>query len=220
MLSAAVEDYLKAIYKLQRDGAVSTKEIARVLKVSAASVTNMVKRLAQLKMVVHESYKGVRLTAAGEKIALEMVRHHRLLETYLKEMMGYSWAEIHDEAEHLEHHISEAFEKKIDALLGYPTHDPHGHPIPTADLELIETATTPLSSAEEGQTVRVQHVSDGDPDLLQYLEELGLVPQRTVIVMAKAPFNGPITIDVAGTETVVGRQVASCVHVVLDDGRD
>ena len=124
MLSAAVEDYLKAIYKLQRDGAVSTKEIARVLKVSAASVTNMVKRLAQLKMVVHESYKGVRLTAAGEKIALEMVRHHRLLETYLKEMMGYSWAEIHDEAEHLEHHISEAFEKKIDALLGYPTHDP------------------------------------------------------------------------------------------------
>lgn len=220
MLSAAVEDYLKAIYKLQRDGAVSTKDIARVLKVSAASVTNMVKRLAQLKMVVHESYKGVRLTVAGEKIALEMVRHHRLLETYLKEMMGYSWAEIHEEAEHLEHHISEAFEKKIDALLGYPTHDPHGHPIPTADLELIETATTPLSSVEEGQTVRVQHVSDGDPDLLQYLEELGLIPQRTVVVVAKAPFNGPITMHIAGTETVVGRQVASCVHVVPYDGRE
>lgn len=214
MLSAAVEDYLKAIYKLQRDGAVSTKDIARTLNVSAASVTNMVKRLAQINMVVHESYKGVRLTAAGEKIALEMVRHHRLLETYLKEMMGYSWAEIHEEAEHLEHHISEAFEKRIDALLGYPTHDPHGHPIPTADLELIEVATMPLSGVEEGQTVRVQHVSDRDPELLRYLEELGLIPQRTIIVVTKAPFNGPITINIAGTETVVGHQVASYVHVV------
>ncbi len=145
MLSQAVGDYLKAIYKLQGDGAVSTTDIAQALNVSSASVTNMIKRLAQMKMVEYESYRGVRLTEAGEKIALEIVRHHRLLETYLKEMLGYSWAEMHEEAERLEHHISEEFEDKIDALLGHPTHDPHGHPIPTRDLQITKTATTPLT---------------------------------------------------------------------------
>ena len=213
MLSQAVGDYLKTIYKLQDDGAVSTTDIARALDVSSASVTNMIKRLAQMKLVEHESYKGVRLTEAGEKIALEIIRHHRLLETYLKEMLGYSWAEMHEEAERLEHHISEEFEDKIDALLGHPTHDPHGHPIPTRDLQITQTATTPLIHAEPGRVLFIHHVSDADPELLQYLEEIGLLPQNTVEILDKAPFKGPLTLRIGEREQIVGHEVASNVFV-------
>ena len=212
ILSQAVEDYLKAIYKLQDGGAVSTSDLAAALDVSPASVTNMVKRLAQMKMVEYQSYKGVSLTKAGVKIALEVIRHHRLLETYLKEMLGYSWAEMHDEAERLEHHISEGLEK-IDALLGYPTHDPHGHPIPTADLQIAETSTATLASAEAGSTVVVHHVSDGDADLLKYLEEIGLLPKSDVEIIEKAPFNGPLTLRVGDRQHIVGHEVASNVFV-------
>jgi len=214
MTSPAVEDYLKTIYKLQSDGRVAMTHIARALNVSSASVTNMVKRLAQMKLVLHEAYKGVRLTEAGEKVALEMIRHHRLLETYLKEVMGYSWAEMHEEAERLEHHISEEFENKIDAMLGYPTHDPHGHPIPTADLQITERETIFLSEVEVGESVRVHHVSDTDTNLLQYLEEINLLPGKEVKILARAPFDGPVTIRVADREHVVGYQVAKSVHVV------
>lgn len=213
MLSQAVGDYLKTIYKLQGDSSVSTTDIARALDVSSASVTNMIKRLAQMKLVEHESYKGVRLTEAGEKIALEIIRHHRLLETYLKEMLGYSWAEMHEEAERLEHHISEEFEDKIDALLGHPTHDPHGHPIPTRDLQITRTATTPLIHAEPGQPLVIHHVSDADPELLQYLEEIGLLPQNTVEILEKAPFKGPLTLRIGEREQIVGHEVASNVFV-------
>lgn len=213
MLSQAVEDYLKTIYKLQDEGAVSTTDIARALDVSSASVTNMVKRLAEMKMVAYQSYKGVRLTEAGEKIALEIIRHHRLLETYLKEVLGYSWDQMHKEAEQLEHHISEEFEEKIDELLGFPTHDPHGHPIPTRDLQIVESATIPLTQAEPGQTVHIHHVSDDDSDLLHYLEDLGLLPQASVEVLGKAPFNGPLTLRVGDEEHIVGHEVASNVFV-------
>jgi DtxR family Mn-dependent transcriptional regulator len=215
ILSQAVEDYLKAIYKLQPDGPVSTSDIAAALGVSAASVTNMVKRLAQMKMVEYQSYKGVLLTEAGVKIALEVIRHHRLLETYLKEMLGYSWAEMHDEAERLEHHISEGFEEKIDELLGYPTHDPHGHPIPTPDLEIAETITTPLALASTGKRLVIHHVSDGDADLLQYLEEIGLLPKTDVQIIEKAPFDGPLTLRVGDRQHVIGHEVASNVFVEL-----
>lgn len=215
MPSPAAQDYLKTIYKLQSDSAVSTTDIARSLKVSSASVTNMIKRLAHAGLLVHESYRGVRLTEAGTKIALETVRHHRLLETYLKERLGYSWADMHEEAEHLEHHISEAFEERIDALLGHPTHDPHGHPIPTADLRLVEVDTVPLACAEAGQTVFVDHVSDSDVGILQYLEDIGLRPQSTVTVVAKAPFDGPLTLSIDGKECILGWQVASSVHVAV-----
>ncbi len=213
MLSQAVEDYLKAIYKLQGEGAVSTTDIARALDVSSASVTNMVKRLAEMKMVAYQSYKGVRLTEAGEKIALEIIRHHRLLETYLKEVLGYSWDQMHEEAERLEHHISEEFERKIDELLGYPTHDPHGHPIPTRDGQITETATAPLALAEPGRTLVIHHISDADPALLDYLETLGLLPQTPVVVLQKAPFNGPLTLRIGQHEHVVGHEVASNVFV-------
>lgn len=213
MLSQAVEDYLKTIYKLQGQGTVSTTELARAMEVSAASVTNMVKRLASMGLVTHQSYKGVTLTEAGEKIALEIIRHHRLLETYLREVMGYAWDQMHTEAEQLEHHISEAFEDKLDEILGYPTHDPHGHPIPTRDGQIAEVAADPLTAVEPGQTLTIHHVSDDDPELLHYLEDLGLMPQATVQVVAKAPFKGPLTVQVGTDEHVVGYEVARNVFV-------
>lgn len=214
MLSQAVEDYLKTIYKLQASGeTVSTSDIARTMEVSSASVTNMVKRLAQMGLVEYQSYKGVMLTRTGEKVALEIIRHHRLLELYLKEVMGYSWEKVHEEAEHLEHHISEDFEDKIDEMLGFPTHDPHGDPIPTRDGQIADLATHPLADVEPGRTVLVLRVSDTDHALLEYLEEIGLLPGRTVEVVAKAPFNGPITLRADEQEHIIGHQVASSVFV-------
>lgn len=215
MLSQAVEDYLKAIYKLQSDdGTVSTSEIARRMNVSSASVTNMVKRLAQMGLVTHQSYRGVTLTSTGEKVALEIIRHHRLLELYLKEVLGYPWHKIHEEAEHLEHHISEEFENKLDELLGYPTHDPHGDPIPTREGEIAERSTDPLANAEPGTSVAVQRVSDADADLLTYLEEIGLLPGTRVVIVEKAPFNGPITLRIEDRQCVVGYEVAKSIFVV------
>ncbi|MFQ5571169.1 MAG: metal-dependent transcriptional regulator [Rhodothermales bacterium] len=214
MLSQAVEDYLKTIYKLQGTGVVATTDIARALEVSSASVTNMIKRLAQMKMVEYESYKGVRLTEAGEKIALEIVRHHRLLETYLKEVMGYSWDKMHEEAERLEHHISEEFEDKIDELLGFPTHDPHGHPIPTREGHIPQTITAPLAHTEPGRTVVIHHVSDDDPELLLYLESISLLPQTPVEILDKAPFNGPLTLQIGEQQQIVGHEIARNVFVV------
>ena len=214
MLSQAVEDYLKTIYKLQDDGNVSTTDLAKAMDVSSASVTNMVKRLDQMGLVVYQSYKGVTLTDAGCKIALEIIRHHRLLELYLKEVMGYSWEELHNEAEHLEHHISEEFEARIDKMLGYPTHDPHGDPIPTLDGKMEAIADDPLSGANAGQKLKVKRVSDADPELLHYLEEMGLMPGASIQIIEKAPFDGPITLHVEAEEKTVGFVVAQKVFVV------
>jgi DtxR family Mn-dependent transcriptional regulator len=214
MLSQAVEDYLKAIYKLQGEGAASTTDIARVMNVSSASVTNMIKRLAGMGLVEHRSYRGVTLTPAGEKIALEIIRHHRLLELYLKEVMGYDWKTLHEEAEHLEHHISEEFESKIEELLGYPTHDPHGDPIPTREGVITEQAADPLTEVEVGRSVVIQRVSDENPELLHYLEDMGLMPRAELCVLDKAPFHGPITLRLHKKEHVIGHNVASHVFVV------
>ncbi|MDX1429118.1 MAG: metal-dependent transcriptional regulator [Rhodothermales bacterium] len=213
MLSQAVEDYLKIIYKLQGDGAASTSEIARALGVSPASVTSMTRRLSELGLANYESYRGVSLTESGTKIALEIIRHHRLLETYLKEVLGYPWDKMHEEAEHLEHHISEAFEDKIEELLGYPTHDPHGDPIPTRDGQIAETALDSLLDAPAGSRVRVRRVSDEDADVLHYLEDVGLLPGAVVRVIAKAPFDGPLTLEIDGTEQVVGSAIAQQIYV-------
>ncbi len=229
MLSPAVEDYLKTIYKLQENSppadegevhshaaaTVATTEIAKAMDVSSASVTNMLKRLDQMGMVVYQSYRGVTLTDAGRKIALEIIRHHRLLELYLKEIMGYSWADLHDEAEHLEHHISEAFEDRIDEMLGYPTHDPHGDPIPTRDGQVEAPVDDPLSEAQAGARLEVRRVSDTDPELLHYLEELGLLPGAQIQILKKAPFDGPITIQIDQTEQTVGFVIAQKVFVTL-----
>lgn len=218
MLSQAVEDYLKTIYKLQDDGRVATNRIAEVMGVSSASVTNMLKRLTRLELVDYASYQGVQLTEAGTRVALEIIRHHRLLETYLKEVMGFSWSEMHEEAERLEHHISEEFEERIDEMLGYPTHDPHGHPIPTKDGQIAASATQTLAETEPGDHVVVHHVSDGDSDLLEYLEGAGLLPQSQLHVVGKDPFNGPLRVAMAGEERVIGREVAAQVFVKTTSG--
>ena len=212
MLSPAVEDYLKTIFKLQDGDPVSTSAIAANMDISAASVTGMAKRLSKMGLVSYESYRGVVLTDSGRKVALEIIRHHRLLELYLKEVLDYSWEQLHDEAEHLEHHISEEFESKIEELLGFPTHDPHGHPIPTRDGEIPDIQADPLTSFDEGETVFVQHVSDSDPKLLEYLEGRGLMPQVNVTLLKKAPFNGPVTVRIDGSEQVIGHEVAGQVY--------
>ncbi len=219
MLSQAVEDYLKIIYKLQGEGTASTTDIARTLGVSSASVTNMTRRLADMGLANYESYRGVTLTPAGEKIALEIIRHHRLLETYLKEILGYPWDKMHEEAEHLEHHISEAFEDKIEELLGYPTHDPHGDPIPTRDGKIDQPVLDALADARAGEELEVRRVSDRDPDMLQYLEGLGLLPGARTIVIAREPFNGPLTIRIGDTERVIGATVARFVFVTPADAQ-
>ena len=214
MLSSSAEDYLKEIYKLQdAHDVVSTSAIAERLKVSAASVTNMVKKLAEMSLVTHVPYQGITLTEGGQKIALEVIRHHRLLELYLSQAMGYSWDKVDEEAERLEHVISEEFEDKIDEMLGFPTEDPHGSPIPTKDGLIDKRRYRPLVEAPTGASVIVRRVPDSDPDLLRYLGELGLTPTTTVEVLSREPFDGPVKIRVGESEHHLGHQVASCILV-------
>ena len=213
-LSPSTEDYLKAIYKLEDDGPVATKALAQKLDIAPPSVTEMTKRLAERGLVEREPYKGATLTDAGIRIALEGLRHHRLLELYLKEEIGHSWEELHDEAERLEHHISEAFEDKLDELLGFPTRDPHGHPIPTRSGEVEETATRRLADLGEGDQAVICHLSDEDPALLEHLEERGLLPGAVLDVVEAQAFEGPLTVRVEEREPqLVGRVVAQSVFV-------
>jgi len=214
VLSQAVEDYLKAIYKLEtEEKGASTTRIAEALDISSASATNMIKRLSKMGLVDYQSYKGASLTSSGRKIALEIIRHHRLLELYLLEVMGYSWDEVHDEAEKLEHHISEQFEDKIAELLDNPTHDPHGDPIPTKDGVMPEMEMEILIDAEEGHQYMVSRVKNQDPELLRYLEKIGLLPGAKLTVKEKGPFKGPITLLVEDKEQVLGNEVAE--HICI-----
>ncbi len=214
-LSQSVEDYLKAIYILETEGeSASTNNIADALSVSSASVTNMLKKLAKLKLINHKSYRGAELTKAGEKIALEIIRHHRLLELYLKEVMGYSWDEVHEEAEKLEHHISEQFEDKIAELLNDPTHDPHGDPIPSKDGVVPKMASLAITDAKENQPYLIGRVKDQDPELLRYLEKNGIIPGVKLTVLEKTPFDGPVKIKLEDKETTIGNSVAKDVFLV------
>jgi DtxR family Mn-dependent transcriptional regulator len=186
-LSRSQEDYLKQIFLLG-DGAasVSTRDLADRLDVRPPSVTAMVQRLAEQDLVRHEPYRGVRLTEAGRRVALEMLRHHRLLETFLERVLGYGWDEVHEEAERLEHVISERFEARIAETMGHPTHDPHGDPIPDADL-LMPTARRerPATAVAAGEPVRLARVATQDPDSLAFLGRLGLVPGAEFTVLER-----------------------------------
>jgi DtxR family Mn-dependent transcriptional regulator len=213
MLSEAVQDYLKAIWKLGQHGRVTTSALAEELGVSAASATAMLKRLAGLGLVEHERYRGAVLTPAGERIALEIVRHHRLLELYLMQALGLPWDEVHDEADRLEHHLSEEVEARIDRALGFPTHDPHGDPIPSAELELAVEQRMPLTACEDGVPAIVRRVPDGDPALLRYLASLGLVPASEVTILERAPFKGPVTIEVSGQRHAIADELAARIMV-------
>jgi DtxR family Mn-dependent transcriptional regulator len=181
--------------------------------VAAASATGMVKKLAGLKLARHNPYQGVVLTKAGEKMALEVIRHHRLLELYLAEALGYSWDKVHEEAERLEHVISEEFEEKIFEALGRPTRDPHGDPIPAKDGTLVGGNHERLSDMEPGATGVIRRVNDRNAEMLRYLALRGLVPDAAVEVVEKAPFNGPITVKTGETSHVLGRDLASHIHV-------
>ncbi len=214
MLSESVQDYLKAIYRLQEQaGSVSTSALAEAMGVAAASATGMVKKLAGLKLVRHNPYQGVILTKAGEKMALEVIRHHRLLELYLAEALGYSWDKVHEEAERLEHVISEEFEEKIFEALGRPTRDPHGDPIPAKDGTLVGENHERLSDLEPGATAVIRRVNDSNAEVLRYLGMRGLVPDATLEVVEKAPFNGPITVKTGQISHVLGRDLASHIQV-------
>lgn len=212
-LSQTSEDYLKEIYKLELEqGRATTSALAERLSVSPPSVTSMLKKLASLKLIEHERYRGVTVTPTGRKAAIEIIRHHRLLEQYLAETLGMPIDEVHAEADRLEHALSEELEARIDASLGYPTHDPHGDPIPDAALNVGEERLRPLDELPPGERSTVQRVPD-DTELLRYLVELRLVPGESVEVVHVAPFDGPVTVSAGGAEHAISRELAAQIGV-------
>jgi DtxR family Mn-dependent transcriptional regulator len=217
--SEAVEDYAKAIYALQRraDGhPVATNDLAERLRVTPASVSAMLKKLAERGLVEHVPYKGVVLTADGERVALEVLRHHRLLELYLAEHLGVPWDRVHEEAEALEHVISEDLEARIAAKLGEPTHDPHGDPIPSADLRIDEGSAHALESLAAGATGRFVRVSDSDPEMLRYLDQRGVRLGDELEVVDRQPFGGPLTVRFGDRLHTLGGGLAAAMRVELD----
>jgi DtxR family Mn-dependent transcriptional regulator len=217
-LSGPVEDYLKAIYDLGRVGqSASTNDIAVRLAISPASVSGMVRRLADQGLITHEPYRGVRLTDSGRRAALRTLRRHRILECYLTEVLGFPWDRVHDEAEQLEHAASEELIERMAAALGDPLHDPHGAPIPSRDGRVEETPLRTLAEAVTGERVRVRRVQDEDAERLRYLAELGIRPGAIVRILDRAPFDGPITLWVdepgGGATRAVGVALAGQVEV-------
>jgi len=214
-ITPVVEDYLKAIYSLRQTGeSVRTAALAARLNVKPPTVTAMLKTLADLNLIRYEPYRGVELTDAGEQIALEVVRHHRLIELYLVEALGFSWDEVHEEAEVLEHFISEKLEARITDYLGNPTHDPHGDPIPNLDGTLPDTTTTTLADFSPAvREIRVVRVRDQNADRLCYLAEIGLVPKTTIKIVAVEPFDGPVTIQIGKKKIALDRQLARLILV-------
>lgn len=216
--SPAVQDYLKAIYQLDEEGdgavPVTTSQVAEALAVTTASASNMLKRLDGLGYAVQVKRQGVALTDSGRQAALEVIRHHRLLETYLATRLGMPWDEVHREAEILEHHVSDALADRIAEALGHPERDPHGHPIPTSAGTLATPPSRRLSELAEGVHATIGRVDDRDDALLRFLAERGLVPGAEVEVMGQAPFGGPISVRVAGGALVdVPPGAAGAVHV-------
>jgi DtxR family Mn-dependent transcriptional regulator len=214
-ISSAVEDYAKAIYALEARGAgtVTTTAIAERMGVTAASASGMVRKLCELELVSHEPYKGVQLTAKGARVALEVLRHHRLLELYLAQDLGLPWDRVHDEAEVLEHVLSEELEELIAAKLGDPTVDPHGDPIPTRDLVMEESPSVALSALEPGSHGIFVRISDADPEMLRYLAERGIAPGACFEVVDRHPFGGPVFATFSGDVHVLGGLLADAMRV-------
>ena len=213
-LSNAIQDYLKELYKLHAAGErATTTELARRMGVSPPSATAMIKKLAELGLVAHTPYKGATLTDEGERTALEVVRHHRLLEQYLAQTLGLSLDAVHAEADRLEHALSEELEAHIDKTLGYPTHDPHGDPIPDANLRMAEGDVRPLVTLAEGDEATIRRVPDSDGELLRYLSKLRLTPGRRVRVAGIEPFGGPVTVAVGSSRHPISRELAALIGV-------
>ena len=215
-ITVSTQDYLKRIYELTENGeSASTNALAQKLNIKPASVTGMVQKLASSKpaLVEYQKHQGVTLTKDGRRAALEVIRHHRLLEAWLVQTLGYSWDEVHEEAERLEHVISEDFERRIAAAMGNPLRDPHGELIPTADLKMPEEDTTPLSALRPNQTGRVTRVRAGDAKLLRYLEELGLVPGAQIEVKDYSPFDHNLTVKVGRKSAVLGLNITNQIFI-------
>lgn len=215
-LTISIQDYLKHIYDLTENGeSASTNALAKKLNISAPSVTGMVQKLASAKpaLVEYQKHQGVTLTTEGRRAALEVIRHHRLLEAWLVQTLGYSWDEVHEEAERLEHVISEDFERRIAAAMGNPLRDPHGELIPTADLNMPLEDATPLSALRPEQTGTVQCIKAPDAELLRYLESLGLVPGAQIEVNDYSPFDHNLTVKVGRKTTVLGLNVTSKIFI-------
>jgi DtxR family Mn-dependent transcriptional regulator len=214
MLSPSVEDYIKAIYKARADtGSATTQHVADRLGVSAPAVSKMMRRLAELGLISHAPYQSVELTPPGEKMALEIIRHHRLLELYLVQAMGFTWDNVHEEAERLEHHISEEFEDRIDELLGHPTTCPHGDPIPTRAGDIARTSNRPLAIQQHPERLVVRRVSDEDSELLRHFKSLGVTPGTSLEFVRKEPFEGPLVVRIGGKLVRITPQAARAVFV-------
>src|SRR2546423_811150 len=216
--TAAVEDYAKAIYALSHDGRdpVSTNSLAERLGVTPASASAMVKRLDEMGLARHAPYHGVELTARGSQLALEIIRHHRLLELYLTETLGVPWDRVHDEAEVLEHVLSEELEELIAVKLGDPQRDPHGDPIPSRDLEIVELPTATLADLERGARGQFVRISDSDPDMLRYLAQRGIAPGAEFEIVDKQPFGGPSFARFGDDVHVLGGELSSRMRVEVE----
>ena len=214
-LTRSVEDYLKAIYRLTPEGrAAGTSEIANLLELAPASVSGMVKRLSEHGLLEHVPYKGVQLTEEGRRAALRTIRRHRLIEAYLVAFLGYTWDTVHDEAERLEHAVSDQLVERMAAVLGHPSVDPHGDPIPDVDGAIHEPASTPISELPEGMPVELRRVDESDPERLRYIASIGLQPGVRVLVVDRQPFHGPITIEVEGQSHVIGHELGHVLRCV------
>jgi DtxR family transcriptional regulator, Mn-dependent transcriptional regulator len=215
-LTISIQDYLKSIYELTENGEnASTNALARKLNISPPSVTGMMQKLALAKpaLVEYQKHQGVTLTKEGRKAALEVIRHHRLLEAWLVQTLGYSWDEVHEEAERLEHVISEDFERRIAAAMRHPTRDPHGEPIPTADLRMPSDNSLPLSALRRDQTAIIQRVKASDAELLRYLEGLGLIPGAEIEGKDYSPFDHNLTVKIGRKSHVLGLSITSKIFV-------
>jgi DtxR family Mn-dependent transcriptional regulator len=219
-LTPAIEDYLKAIYELAlAEGRAGTNQLADRLGVAPASVTGMIQKMAVTDppLIEYRKHHGVELTPAGEKAALEVIRHHRLLELFLQEKLGYSWDEVHAEADRLEHVISEDFEERIAQALGDPSHDPHGDPIPTRDFQVPASAETRLSALRPPQAATVERVDASDPDLLRYLSEIGLIPRAQVTALLYSPYDGNLHLQIEGQDQprILGPRITRLVFITV-----
>jgi DtxR family Mn-dependent transcriptional regulator len=214
-LTRSVEDYLKAIYRLTPEGRpAATSDIANLLELAPASVSGMVKRLSEHGLLEHVPYRGVQLTEEGRRAALRTIRRHRLIEAYLVAFLGYTWDTVHDEAERLEHAVSDQLVERMAAVLGHPSVDPHGDPIPDVDGAIHEPASTPLSELPEGIAAELRRVDESDPERLRYIASIGLHPGARVVVVDRQPFHGPITIEVDGQSHVIGHELGHVLRCV------
>ena len=215
-LSQPVEDYLKVIFELESaDGTAGTNEIATELGIAPASVSGMIRRLAEQGWIAHERYRGVRLTRAGKRAALRTIRRHRVIEAYLTTALGYPWDRVHDDAERLEHAASDEMIDRMEVAIGEPSTDPHGAPIPTREGTIAEERFASLATVPVGKRVRIQRVGDRDSEQLRYLAEIGITPGRQVEVIARAPFDGPIDLRVGRVVRSIGPALARQIAVAL-----